>query len=144
MRITNRRAFGSSAMYPTTRHPAPHSLNVQCLPRAERSREMPPADHLDRIVLRSQATLPYHHNQSPGNAPATLAVVVVHGINRNAHDYFRSIVRAAVDIGVITQTLIIAPQFQIEQDAREAQDAYWTDSGRSSWKDGGGAVQPLI
>lgn len=103
---------------------------------------MPPADHLDRIVLRSQATLPYYHNQSPGNAPATLAVVVVHGINRNAHDYFRSIVGAAVDLGVITQTLIIAPHFQIEQDKREAQDAYWTDSGRSSWKDGGGALQP--
>lgn len=100
-------------------------------------------DHLDRIVLQSQSTLPYYHNYSPSSVPATLAVVVVHGINRNAHDYFRSIVRAAADLGVIAQTLVIAPHFQIEHDTRDARDAYWTDSGRSSWKDGGGAVKPF-
>jgi pimeloyl-ACP methyl ester carboxylesterase len=103
---------------------------------------MNPAAHLDRIVLQPQSTLPYYHNYSPGDDPPTLAVVVVHGINRNAHDYFRSIVRAAVDLGVIAQTLIIAPHFQIEHDSWEACDAYWTDSGRTSWKDGGGAVHP--
>lgn len=101
-----------------------------------------PLGHLDRIILRSGWTLPYYHNNSSGNAPATLAVVVVHGIDRNAHDYFRSIIRAATDLGVITRTLIVAPHFQIEQDTRETRDAYWTDSGGSSWKDGGGAVEP--
>jgi len=100
-------------------------------------------DRLDRIALPSQSTLPYYHNYCPGTpVAATLAVIVVHGIKRNAHDYFRSIIRAAIDHDVAEQTLIIAPRFQIEQDTREPRDAYWTDSGPSSWKDGGAAVKP--
>jgi hypothetical protein len=86
--------------------------------------------------------LPYYHNYSAGTGAVTLAVVVVHGIKRNAYDYFRSIMRAAVDLDVVRQTLIIAPRFQIEHDTRKARDAYWTDSGPSSWKDGGDAVKP--
>jgi pimeloyl-ACP methyl ester carboxylesterase len=69
-------------------------------------------------------------------------VVVVHGINRNAQDYFRSIERATASFGVAETTIIIAPRFQIEKDEREGDDAYWTDSGRNSWKDGGGALAP--
>ena len=69
-------------------------------------------------------------------------MVVVHGINRNAQDYFGSIDRAAAHAGVTENTIIVAPRFQIERDEPGDHDAYWTDSGRNSWKDGGGAVAP--
>jgi pimeloyl-ACP methyl ester carboxylesterase len=98
---------------------------------------------LDRIPLESRSTLPYYCNYSlSSSAPVTRAVVVVHGINRNAQDYFGSIERAAADLGVTKDTIIVAPHFQIEKDEREDRDAYWTDSGMNSWKDGGGAVSP--
>jgi len=128
--------------YSTATRPALHSLNVQLSQCAERGRVINPMGRLDRIVLQSQSTLPYYHNYSPGTSAATLAVVVVHGIKRNADDYFRSIVRAAVDLDVTQRALVIAPCFQIEGDTRKASDAYWTDSGPSSWKDGGDAVKP--
>lgn len=100
-------------------------------------------DFPDRILIESRSTLPYYGNYSlTSGAAVTRAVVVVHGINRNAADYFRSIDRAAADLGITENTIIVAPRFQIEQDEREDQDAYWTDSGRTSWKDGGGALAP--
>ena len=98
---------------------------------------------LDRISLESGLTLPCYSNFSLSSGGAVRrAVVVVHGINRNAQDYFESIDRAAADIGVAEDTIIVAPCFQIEKDEREDHDAFWTDSGRTSWKDGGGAVAP--
>jgi predicted esterase len=87
--------------------------------------------------------LPYYGNYSLSRGAAvTRAIVVVHGINRNAQDYLGSIERAATNIGVAETTIIVAPRFQIEKDEREDHDAYWTDSGRNSWKDGGGALAP--
>jgi pimeloyl-ACP methyl ester carboxylesterase len=87
--------------------------------------------------------LPYYGNYSMlRGAAVTRAVIVVHGINRNAQDYFRSIDRAAAHAGVTENTIIVAPRFQIETDEREDHDAYWTDSGQNSWKDGGGALAP--
>jgi hypothetical protein len=67
---------------------------------------------------------------------------VAHGINRNAQNYFGSIERAATNIGVAETTIIVAPRFQIEKDEREHHDAYWMDSGRNPWKDGGGSLAP--
>lgn len=100
-------------------------------------------DWPDRISLDSRSMLPYYGNYSlSSSAAVTRAVVVVHGINRNAQDYFGSIDRAAADVGVTENTIIVAPHFQIEKDERGDNDAYWTDSGRNSWKDGGGAVAP--
>jgi pimeloyl-ACP methyl ester carboxylesterase len=97
----------------------------------------------DRVALESKSTLPYYGNYSLSRGAAvTQAVVVVHGINRNAQDYFGSIDRAATNLGVSETTIIVAPRFQIEKDEREDDDACWTDSGRNSWKDGGGAVVP--
>ena len=98
---------------------------------------------LDRISLGSRSTLPYYRNYSlSGGTAITRAVVVIHGINRNAQDYFYSINRAATNVGVTDNTMIVAPYFQVEEDKREDRDAYWTDSGWNSWKDGGGAVAP--
>ncbi len=97
----------------------------------------------DRISLESRWMLPYYGNYSlSSSAEVTRAVVVIHGINRNAQDYFGSIHRAAADVGVTETTIIVAPHFQIEKDERGNHDAYWTDSGRNSWKDGGVAIAP--
>jgi pimeloyl-ACP methyl ester carboxylesterase len=98
---------------------------------------------LDRISVESGATLPYYRNYSLSKTAAVMqAVVVVHGTDRNVQDYFDSIARAAADLCVADHTIIIAPYFQIGDDEPEQDDAYWTDSGPNSWKDGGNAVTP--
>jgi hypothetical protein len=75
---------------------------------------------LDRISLESRSTLPYYRNYSLlGGTTVTRAVVVIHGINRNAQDYFHSINRAATNVGVTDNTMIVAPHFQIEEDERK-------------------------
>jgi pimeloyl-ACP methyl ester carboxylesterase len=94
------------------------------------------------ISLESRSTVPYFCNYTlAAGAVSTRALVVMHGINRNADDYFRSIGRAATSVGA-NDAVIVAPHFLIEEDERRDHDAYWTDSGETSWKDGGGAVAP--
>jgi pimeloyl-ACP methyl ester carboxylesterase len=112
--------------------------------RDDHCRSRRPVDRPDRVALESKSTLPYYGNYSLSRGAAvTQAVVVVHGINRNAQDYFGSIERTAANFGVTETTILVAPRFQIEKDEREDDDACWTDSGRNSWKDGGGAVAPI-
>ncbi|MGO1054738.1 hypothetical protein [Crossiella sp. CA198] len=94
-----------------------------------------------RLSLPGGAQLPYHATYPLTGAPeVTGAVVVVHGTGRNAQGYFDGMVKAA---GSLTQrTAIIAPHFQTGEDSPGRQDAYWTNGGTGSWKDGGNAVRP--
>ena len=128
-----------------------HVTSIDTRERAESGhktgRALPGDPHeggvLDQLSLGSGATLPYYRNYSLSEtAVVTRAVVVVHGVDRNAQDYFDSIAHAAADLGVAEHTIIIAPHFQIEDDDPGEDDAYWTNSGRNSWKDGGNAVKP--
>jgi pimeloyl-ACP methyl ester carboxylesterase len=78
---------------------------------------------------------------SPG---ITRAVVVVHGLHRNASNYFRAAEKAAAAAGQTAKsTMIIAPQFLNEADA-DAHDLpddvlRWS---RGSWEGGEPAVGP--
>ncbi len=63
-------------------------------------------------------------------------VVVVHGINRNAGEYFSWINSSITGEGAGTRTLVIAPQFIVENEA-EPGDFFWPATG---WRDGANSL----
>jgi len=72
----------------------------------------------------------------PIDTPSTShdrAVIVIHGTNHNADDYYNYIVKAAASEDILGQTLILAPRFQTAADAPEADALYWSNAG---WKKG--------
>ncbi len=60
------------------------------------------------------------------------AVIVVHGVARNADEYFSYALKSAMQEGVENETLIIAPHFKIDSDSKEFNELYWSES----WKFG--------
>jgi hypothetical protein len=70
-------------------------------------------------------------------ATITRAVVVVHGTNRNADDYFETMVEAARQAGVLGETLVLAPRFQTSDDLPPPEEPVWTSRG---WKRGNPSV----
>lgn len=72
------------------------------------------------------------------NPTISKAVVVIHGANQNADDYFENMEIAAASVSTLTEnTLIVAPQFLTETDIDfhdlDAEHLYWTSGG---WKSG--------
>jgi pimeloyl-ACP methyl ester carboxylesterase len=68
-----------------------------------------------------------------GDSLVTQAVIVVHGVERNANDYFRNMNEAATLAGRASSTIVIAPQFQTTDDVPVADEPFWTSSG---WRAG--------
>ena len=64
-----------------------------------------------------------------GDSLVTEAVVVVHGTERNADDYFTTMAEAAALSGRLQSTVIIAPRFQTVDDVPAADEPYWTSNG---------------
>ena len=94
----------------------------------------------EKLPLDRNWDLPYYSNFSlAGNRSVSHAVVVVHGILRNPHTYFRGMLGAANAAGVAGQTIVIAPDFQAHQDHPAAGEPYWTKNG---CKRGDDAVAP--
>jgi hypothetical protein len=73
------------------------------------------------------------------NPSVTLAVIVVHGVSRNASGYFGYVVEAANDVGAMDATAVIAPLFQ--EAAAGAEELYWEDG--SGWQEGGDGTSSL-
>ena len=78
------------------------------------------------------------HDLYAGNSDLQSAVIVIHGTNRNADDYFENMQIAANSVADLSaNTLIIAPQFLTESDidhhGLDEQHLYWTSGG---WKSG--------
>jgi hypothetical protein len=93
-----------------------------------------------RFPIAPGADVRYYANYPlTGTAKITHAVVVVHGIERNAHAYYLSALDAATAAGAADSTVVVAPDFQTAADDPGAADARWTSSG---WRDGDGAVSP--
>ena len=72
------------------------------------------------------------------NSTIDKAIVVIHGTNRNADEYFENMEVAAAVVSNLTEnTLIIAPQFLTETDidfhGLDAEHLYWSSGG---WKSG--------
>lgn len=68
-----------------------------------------------------------------GDSLVTDAVVVVHGTERNADEYFTTMAEAAALSGRLQSTVIIAPRFQTIDDAPAADEPFWSSSG---WRAG--------
>ncbi len=68
-----------------------------------------------------------------GESLVTQAIIVVHGTERNANDYFSNMNAAATLAGRLSSTIIIAPQFQTMDDVPAADEPVWTSSG---WRAG--------
>ena len=64
-----------------------------------------------------------------GDSLVTEAVVVVHGTERNADEYFTTMAEAAALSGRLQSTVIIAPRFQTVDDAPATDEPYWTSNG---------------
>ncbi len=65
----------------------------------------------------------------------TQAIIVTHGVQRNAEDYFEYMTRTVGTIGMGQHTLIIAPLFKNEGDS-DGNDLYWATS---DWREGASA-----
>jgi hypothetical protein len=68
------------------------------------------------------------------------AVIVVHGVLRNADEYFPHMMEAVRVAGVESNTLVIAPQFLLEEDVAEFELAddviFWGGETGEGWKKG--------
>ena len=72
------------------------------------------------------------------------ALVVIHGLGRNADNYFRSAVAAAFLADALEDTIVIAPRFAANdgaacKDVLAADEINWTCTGRN-WRAGGTAA----
>lgn len=79
-----------------------------------------------------------NHDLFTTNSIINKAIVVIHGTNRNAADYFVNMEIVAESVSNLTRnTLIIAPQFLTETDIDfhdlDAEHLYWSSGG---WKSG--------
>ena len=66
--------------------------------------------------------IPFFSNENIHNSNESInrAVIVIHGMNRNADDYYNSIYSIVANNGLLSETIIIAPQFLITLDLN-----YW-------------------
>lgn len=71
------------------------------------------------------------------NSTATRALVMVHGTNRNASDYYKYGLAAAKKAGVDKTTLVLAPWFKTKDDKPKIGEPVWTND---QWKEGGGKL----
>jgi len=74
-----------------------------------------------------------NHSVDVSNDRLNQAVIVIHGMNRNADDYYRYIEQAANTENSFDQTLILAPKFKTIDDDLSDNELYWSASG---WKKG--------
>jgi len=78
------------------------------------------------------------------NGAITRALVMVHGVGRDADNYFRTAVAAAFLAGALDDTIVIAPRFSSNdgracRDALAAGEVSWSCTG-DSWRSGGIAL----
>lgn len=73
------------------------------------------------------------HSLSGRHPEVERAVVVVHGVLRNADEYFSDVAKSAALAGVADKTVVLAPHFQSNEDKVPAGLLYWDES---TWKRG--------
>ena len=79
-----------------------------------------------------------HSLDAPSDA-IRRALVMVHGTNRNANDYFSTAAAAAFLAGALDDTVVIAPHFTACDDKLEPNEVGWSCNG-DSWRSGGMAA----
>jgi hypothetical protein len=100
------------------------------------------------LVLPGGWKFPVYRNAPLSGSPQiTNAVVVVHGIQRNANSYFAGMMAAALSSHVEDHTMVVAPWFQTAQDHPGTYGPYWVDqppkrADAPGWMQGDSAVRP--
>jgi hypothetical protein len=91
------------------------------------------------ITLEGGWRLPYWRTYALGSSSIKVvrAIIVIHGVNRNADSYFGYLVEAARLENQLDTTLIIAPHFQNWMDDPADDEIFWSDG---QWKQGDRSV----
>ena len=79
------------------------------------------------------------HSLDARNEGIRRALVMVHGTNRNANDYFSTAAAAAFLAGALDDTVVIAPRFTGCDDTLQPNEVGWSCNG-DSWRSGGMAA----
>ena len=85
-------------------------------------------------------SIPYYSNEHQiiHSEQVSRIVVIVHGQNRNANDYYSYLFNISTNLNLNENTLVLAPQFLLSQDISSlnlgVEYAYW--SGTSQWTGG--------
>ena len=85
-------------------------------------------------------SIPYYSNEHQiiHNEQVSRIVLIVHGQNRNANDYYSYLFNISTNLNLNENTLVLAPQFLLSQDISSlnlgSEYAYW--SGTSQWTGG--------
>ncbi|MFQ5537536.1 MAG: alpha/beta hydrolase [Gemmatimonadota bacterium] len=89
----------------------------------------------ERVPVGPSIFLPVFstHSVLKGDTSVTRGLIVIHGTNRNADDYFESGFLAAAEAGELERTVVVAPHFQTRMDGPAEDEPYWTHQG---WKRG--------
>ena len=86
-----------------------------------------------------------NHPLDARNSAVTHALIVVHGLGRNADNYYRYALAGGSLAGALDHTLVIAPRFSSNQgrtcrDTLAQDELNWVCAGAASWRSGGAAV----
>lgn len=120
-------------------------------PIADKPDEPPPALEADTLPLSSAKLLrlptpegqsiTYISDRDLTKAAQTVdtVIIVVHGIGRNAKDYFASMRQALIAEKSLERSWVIAPQFMQADDKPMATDLIWEDG---NWREGSAAIGP--
>jgi poly(3-hydroxybutyrate) depolymerase len=104
---------------------------------------------LDRLDVGSGLSLPFYRNFSltTPNPAITQAIIVVHGVDRDANDFYHTVATAAKQAEEEGTTLVLAPHFECPDDSPPSGDVYWQCTGGGDWThgyaDASGAASPV-
>ena len=94
----------------------------------------------------TQVTIPcaWSHPIDKNNDNIERVVIVIHGVLRNADEYFPNMLAAATQAGVENYTLVIAPQFLVEDDicrfGLPDDVLFWGGETGEGWKKGDDSI----
>jgi pimeloyl-ACP methyl ester carboxylesterase len=118
------------------------TVPVTTTPQPDNSGTLADREFLVRTALGSGYARYFGTSSLDGDASVTRAVIVVHGVLRDADYYYDTGVIAANAAHVLSDTLVIAPQFVEKSDLAghsvSPQTLYWS----SKWPGGSDAIAP--
>ena len=94
------------------------------------------ADCLNTLILDSDSEWSFNYYSSfPLDSiwSITGAIIVVHGFNRNADEYFENMISVVQSLDLEDQIIVIAPDYSTQDDNPDDQEILWTSN---SWKEG--------
>jgi pimeloyl-ACP methyl ester carboxylesterase len=102
-------------------------------------------------IARSEkwATVYRNYPLTEKNASIERALIVIHGANRDAHNYFASVLAGALIAGAIENSIVVAPRFGSNRgagchDTLDAGEISWTCGGGEDWRGGGAAAGSTV